>query len=36
VQRLYLQCDPRVDLAAWPDERIWDELTGYLATLDGW
>jgi p-hydroxybenzoate 3-monooxygenase len=26
VSRLYLQCAPDEDLAAWPDERIWDEL----------
>ena len=26
LSRYYLQCDPGTDLAAWPDERIWDEL----------
>jgi p-hydroxybenzoate 3-monooxygenase len=26
VSRLYLQCAPDEDLAAWPDDRIWDEL----------
>ncbi len=26
VQRMYLQCAPDEDLAAWPDERIWAEL----------
>jgi p-hydroxybenzoate 3-monooxygenase len=32
VQRMYLQCAPDEDLAAWPDERIWDELK---RRLDG-
>jgi len=36
VSRLYLQCDPREDLAAWPDDRIWDELQLRLGTDDGW
>jgi p-hydroxybenzoate 3-monooxygenase len=35
VQRLYVQCDPGDDLAAWPDERIWHELTLRLETR-GW
>ena len=35
VSRLYLQVDPDEDLAAWPDDRIWDELSTRLA-LDGW
>jgi p-hydroxybenzoate 3-monooxygenase len=26
VSRLYLQCAPEEDLAAWPDARIWEEL----------
>ncbi|MDQ6941343.1 MAG: 4-hydroxybenzoate 3-monooxygenase [Candidatus Eremiobacteraeota bacterium] len=26
IQRMYLQCAPDEDLAAWPDERIWEEL----------
>jgi p-hydroxybenzoate 3-monooxygenase len=26
ISRLYLQCTPDEDLAAWPDARIWDEL----------
>lgn len=34
--RLYLQCAPDEDLARWPDERIWDELTTRLASDDGW
>jgi p-hydroxybenzoate 3-monooxygenase len=36
LQRLYLQCDPRDDLADWPDERIWHELKTRLETCDGW
>src|SRR5262249_17927381 len=36
VQRLYVQCEPDDDLAAWPDERIWHELTLRLETSDGW
>jgi p-hydroxybenzoate 3-monooxygenase len=36
LQRLYVQCDPHDDVAAWPDERIWDELDTRLATRDGW
>jgi p-hydroxybenzoate 3-monooxygenase len=36
VQRLYVQCDPRDDLADWPDERIWHELIRRLETRDGW
>jgi p-hydroxybenzoate 3-monooxygenase len=36
VQRLYVQCDPGDDLAAWPDERIWHELILRLETRDGW
>jgi p-hydroxybenzoate 3-monooxygenase len=36
VQRLYLQCDPGDDLATWPEERIWHELTERLETRDGW
>jgi p-hydroxybenzoate 3-monooxygenase len=36
VTRLYLQCAPDEDLSAWPDERIWEELSVRLATSDGW
>jgi p-hydroxybenzoate 3-monooxygenase len=36
LQRLYVQCDPHDDMAAWPDQRIWDELGARLATRDGW
>jgi p-hydroxybenzoate 3-monooxygenase len=35
LSRLYLQCRPDEDLAAWPDERIWEELARRTA-LDGW
>jgi p-hydroxybenzoate 3-monooxygenase len=36
LQRLYFQCDPKDDVANWPDERIWQELRARLATSDGW
>jgi p-hydroxybenzoate 3-monooxygenase len=36
VTRLYLQCRPDEELAAWSDERIWDELLARLGTADGW
>ena len=35
LSRLYLQCAPDEDLAAWPDDRIWEELHARLA-VDGW
>ncbi|WP_412027552.1 4-hydroxybenzoate 3-monooxygenase [Deinococcus yunweiensis] len=35
VQRMYIQCGVAEDIAAYPDERIWDELHRRLAT-DGW
>ena len=35
VQRLYIQCDPHDDIAAWPDARIWEELHARLD-VDGW
>ncbi|GAA0955211.1 4-hydroxybenzoate 3-monooxygenase [Kribbella koreensis] len=35
VSRLYLQVDPAEELAAWSDERVWDELQSRLAH-DGW
>jgi p-hydroxybenzoate 3-monooxygenase len=35
LTRLYLQCAPDEDLAAWPDERIWEELQARFA-LAGW
>lgn len=36
VTRLYLQCRPEEDLAAWSDERIWAELDLRLRCRDGW
>jgi p-hydroxybenzoate 3-monooxygenase len=35
IGRLYLQCVPDEDIAAWSDERIWQELQIRLAS-DGW
>ena len=35
LSRLYVQCRPDEDLAAWPDDRIWDELQTRLG-LEGW
>ena len=32
LTRLYLQCDPEDELAAWPDARIWHELQTRLAS----
>ncbi len=36
VQRMYVQCDPKDDIAEWSDGRIWDELHARLDTEDGW
>ena len=36
LQRLYIQCDPKDDIANWPDDRIWTELHARLATDDDW
>ncbi|MCW2240227.1 4-hydroxybenzoate 3-monooxygenase [Azospirillum canadense] len=36
IQRLYIQCDPKDDIANWSDDRIWSELHARLATKDGW
>jgi p-hydroxybenzoate 3-monooxygenase len=36
ITRLYLQCAPDEDIAVWPDDRIWDELSTRLRTDDGW
>ncbi|WP_207462224.1 4-hydroxybenzoate 3-monooxygenase [Azospirillum sp. SYSU D00513] len=36
VQRLYVQCDPKDDIANWSDDRIWSELHQRLETRDGW
>ncbi|BAJ33272.1 MULTISPECIES: 4-hydroxybenzoate 3-monooxygenase [Kitasatospora] len=35
VQRMYFQCDPDEDTAAWPDERIWATLQARVAGGDG-
>jgi p-hydroxybenzoate 3-monooxygenase len=35
VQRIYIQCDPHDDIAAWPDNRIWTEMQARFA-FDGW
>jgi p-hydroxybenzoate 3-monooxygenase len=35
VSRLYLQVEPREDIANWSDDRIWDALSTRL-NLDGW
>ncbi|MCR0982024.1 4-hydroxybenzoate 3-monooxygenase [Roseomonas populi] len=36
IQRLYIQCDPRDDIANWPDERIWAALHRRLETAGSW
>jgi p-hydroxybenzoate 3-monooxygenase len=36
LSRLYVQCDPDDDIAAWPDDRVWEELHARLARDDGW
>ena len=35
ITRLYLQVAPDEQLAAWPDDRIWDELATRLPLADG-
>ncbi|MFD9483748.1 4-hydroxybenzoate 3-monooxygenase [Streptomyces sp. NPDC059991] len=35
VQRMYFQCDPDEDPAAWPDDRIWAELQARVRGADG-
>jgi p-hydroxybenzoate 3-monooxygenase len=35
ISRIYLQCRPDEDLAAWPDDRIWEELQRRFETVDG-
>src|SRR5665213_2389846 len=35
ITRAYLQCRPDEDLAAWPDERIWEELDRRFETHEG-
>jgi len=36
LSRLYLQCPRHDDIAAWPDERIWEELRARTAGGEGW
>jgi p-hydroxybenzoate 3-monooxygenase len=36
VSRFYLQVAPDEDIAAWPDQRIWEELAARLETVPGW
>ena len=36
ISRLYIQVALDEDIAAWADERIWEELRRRLATDDGW
>lgn len=36
ITRLYLQCSPEEDLAAWSDDRIWSELLARFENVDGW
>jgi len=36
VTRLYLQCPADDQLDAWPDHRVWEELSVRLATAGGW
>ena len=36
ISRLYVQCPPDDDVAAWPDERVWEELHARLETVEGW
>lgn len=31
LQRMYFQCDPTEDVAAWSDDRIWEELQGRVG-----
>ena len=35
ITRLYLQVEPEEDLTQWSDDRIWQELSARMATLDG-
>jgi p-hydroxybenzoate 3-monooxygenase len=35
VQRMYFQCDPGEDPAAWSEDRIWEQLQGTVAGEDG-
>ena len=36
ISRLYLQVANGENLAAWPDDRIWEELRARMATEDDW
>jgi p-hydroxybenzoate 3-monooxygenase len=36
ISRLYLQVRPDEDVAAWPDERVWEELQIRLGDDHGW
>ena len=36
LQRMYIQCDPQDDIAAWSDDMILEELTTRLTTKDDW
>jgi p-hydroxybenzoate 3-monooxygenase len=36
ISRLYLQCPPDEDIAAWSDEAIWRELHARLEAVNGW
>ncbi|HEV2581647.1 MAG TPA: 4-hydroxybenzoate 3-monooxygenase [Ktedonobacteraceae bacterium] len=36
LQRMYIQCDPRDDIANWSDAMILDELQARLETGDNW
>ncbi|MGH7035067.1 MAG: 4-hydroxybenzoate 3-monooxygenase [Stellaceae bacterium] len=35
VQRIYIQCDPKDPIEAWPDERIWGEMQARFS-FPGW
>jgi p-hydroxybenzoate 3-monooxygenase len=35
LQRMYFQCDPDEDVAAWSEDRIWAELQARVAGPDG-
>ncbi|QQE77717.1 4-hydroxybenzoate 3-monooxygenase [Alicyclobacillus sp. SO9] len=36
IQRLYIQVDPKDEIANWSDDRIWTELHARTETEDGW
>jgi p-hydroxybenzoate 3-monooxygenase len=36
LQRMYFQCDPAEDPAAWSDDRIWAEMRARCETVEGW